>query len=260
MRTLDVYSYSCYNLRMKIRTIAIFAYGFPHKKTQDFLLRLYVEGYHIKYVIAAPWKDLRMPVSSIKVESSHVGLIHPKKICKKFGIRYIVAPHEKKLSSFLKRNPVDLFIISGARILPKEIIEACNNNIVNIHPGLLPDIRGLDPLQWCIFYDKPIGITAHFIGKKIDAGLLIYKERLELEQDDTPVDIYLRLLEKQNDVLITALNKLKDINKKALADLDLTKYPYGTKMNENLEKKVFKKFPEWLKKFAKSKFYESANT
>ena len=230
----------------------LFCYDFPHKKTQDFIFRLQVENFNIKYVIAAPWKKLIIPPSTIKISPEHVGLIHPKIICKKFNIKYIVSNHNSlKTINFLEKNPVDLYIVSGARILAKKVIESARSKILNIHPGLLPEVRGLDTVLWSIYYNVPLGITAHFIGKKIDSGLLIYKEKLSLKLSDSIFDISLRLLEQQTEVLIRSLRILKRSNIRELQNLDLKKTLYNTKMPALLEKKTIGKFAFWLKKFAK---------
>ena len=237
---------------MKIKNIMLFGYNFPHKKTQDFIFRLLIENYNIKYVIAAPWKKLNIPRSAIRISPEHVGLVHPKSIFKKFNIKLIVSRHNSQETiNFLKKNPVDLYIISGARILTKEVIESTKNKIFNIHPGLLPQVRGLDTLLWSIYFNKPLGMTAHFISKKIDSGLLIYKEKLLLKLSDTISDVSLRLLEEQTEVLIRSLKRLKSSKISELQNLDLKKAVYNTKMPQYLEKKTITKFPLWLKKFAK---------
>lgn len=236
---------------MKTKQIMLFVYDFPHKKTQDFLFRLLVEEYEIKYCIAAPWKKLNIKPSVIRIDQKHEGLIHPQKICQYFKIKYLPFDHDsKEVLDFIEKNPVDLYIVSGARILSKEVIEACNGKILNIHPGFLPDVRGLDTFLWSVYFNKPLGITAHFITSKIDSGLFIYKEKLHLFKDDTPFDITLRLLENQTEILIKALKILESKKFEELEDLSEHKNPYNTKMDEKLEKKTLDKFKDWIKLFA----------
>lgn len=236
---------------MKTKKLMLFAYDFPHKKTQDFLFRLAVEGYKIEYCIAASWKKLNIKSSSIRVDQRHSGLVHPRKICEYFNIKYLSLDHDsREVIDFIKKNPVDLYIISGARILSKEVIEECGGKVLNIHPGFLPDVRGLDTFLWSIYYKKPLGISAHFITPKIDSGYLIYKEKLHLYKDDTPFDVTLRLLEQQTDVLIKSLKILEKKEPKDLEDLSTYRTPYNAKMEHKLEKEMYNKFNSWLKLFA----------
>ena len=229
----------------------LFVYDFPHKKTQDFLFRLVVEGYKIEYCIAAPWKKLNIKSPSVRIDQTHVGLVHPGLICQRLKIKYLSSDHNSEQTiNFIKNNPVDLYIIAGARILSKQIIQACKNRILNIHPGLLPDIRGLDTFLWSIYNKKPLGISAHFISSKIDSGYLIYKEQLILHKDDTLLDVNLRLLEQQSEVLIKSLGILKSAQFKDLGDLSIYPDSYNAKMDSKLERKTIKQFKDWLKKFA----------
>ncbi len=237
---------------MKTHKLMLFVYDLPHKKTQDFIFRLIVEGYKIDYCIAAPWKKLNIKPSLVRVDQKHEGLMHPKIICEKFNIKYLVLDHDSEETiKYIKDNPVDLYVISGARILSEGVIQACRGKVLNIHPGLLPDVRGLDTFLWSIYYKKPLGITAHFITPKIDSGLFIYRERLPLFQDDTPFDVTLRLLEYQTDILIKSLQMLEKTQVGKLRDLTKYKNRYNTKMDEKTEKESLDKFKGWLKTFAK---------
>ncbi|MBI2085897.1 hypothetical protein HYT74_00990 [Candidatus Daviesbacteria bacterium] len=236
---------------MKTKKLMLFAYDFPHKKTQDFIFRLIVEGYKINYCIATPWKKLNITPSLVSIEQKHIGLMHPRDICKKLGIKYFSVDHDsEKTVKIINKNPADLYIIAGARILSRQVIKACRDKILNIHPGLLPEVRGLDTFLWSIIYDKPLGISAHLISSKIDSGLLIYKEKLPLYKDDTPKDVTLRLLEYQTEILLKALNLIKKKNLKDLENLSNIKSVYNTKMSADKEKLALKKFNEWILKYA----------
>lgn len=238
---------------MKIKNVMLFTYDFPHKKTQDFALRLLCEGYQVDYIIGAPWRKLPISKSVFRSTPVNEGLIHPKKIAGALGARYVAYPHgSSETINFLKNNPVDLYIIAGARILPETVIEASYNKILNIHPGLLPENRGLDTLWWAIDQDIPLGLSAHFISAKIDKGSLIHREHLHLNADDDIRDVTLRLLEKQPDVLIKAMDILENGGATALKNLDFEKTSYYSKMDQDKESEAMLKFPQWLSKYADS--------
>ena len=208
---------------MKIKKVMLFCYDFPHKKTQDFLIRLLIEGYKVEYVIAAPLKKLDIQEPSVHIAPHHIGLIHPKVLCNMLGVTYNTYDHNSQESiNYVIRHSVDLYIISGARILSSALINASHQRILNIHPGLLPEMRGLDTLPWSIYENIPIGISGHLISQKIDGGFLIYKENLSLYYDDTIIDVSLRLLEKQSDILIKSIKQLETI-KTPVRNLDSKK-------------------------------------
>ena len=118
--------------------IAIFAYNFPHKKTQDFLFRLLVENIDIKCVLANDLVELNLPKSILREKPKHTDLVYPQKICDRFNIPYYNVMHNsKECEELLNRHDIDLGIIAGARILKQNIIQSVNIGIINFHPGLL---------------------------------------------------------------------------------------------------------------------------
>lgn len=191
--------------------LAIFAYGFPHKKTQDFILGLFLGGYRIEFVIAAVPVGLNLPPSILRVKPNHIGIFPPAIICQRLGIPYYVLPHNSQEAvELLRRNDIEIVVIAGARILKKPVIQSVGKGIINIHTGLIPEVRGLDTLKWAIYNDLPIGVTAHFIDERVDAGRVILKKEIPVRVDDTFVDLSLRLHETQVKLLPEVLGLVED--------------------------------------------------
>ncbi len=85
--------------------------------------------------------------------------------------------------------------ILGARIL------GCSR-FVNVHYSLLPQYRGLAAVQWGIINGEPeLGITVHAITADLDAGNVLYQQRVTVGPHDTASDIYAKLNEIQRHVL-----------------------------------------------------------
>ena len=180
----------------------IFAYNFPHKKTHDFIVRLVVLGYTPRAVLAADPVKLNLPPSPIRTKPRHCDLFHPRRICEQFQIPYHVVNHSgDQCVDVLRGYGPDIGVVAGARILPRKVIECFSRGIVNFHPGLIPDVRGLDALQWAIYHDLPIGVTAHIIDHRVDAGRIIDRRVIREYPDDTLIDLSLRLYETQIDML-----------------------------------------------------------
>ena len=70
-------------------------------------------------------------------------------------------------------------------IIKKEVIEALNNNVVNLHNAFLPFNRGAAPNIWSIVDGTPRGVTLHFIDAELDKGYIIAQRLVELKDDDT---------------------------------------------------------------------------
>ncbi len=217
--------------------LAIFAYNFPHKKTQDFIFRTLCEGYKIDCIIAADPIELNIPKSSIRVKLRNIDLVHPNIISKTFNIPYFIIPHNSdECSALLRQRNIDIGLIAGARILKKHIIDSVKIGIINFHPGYLPFVRGLDALQWAIYDDHPIGVTAHLINEKVDAGKVLIKEEIPLYKDDTLLDLSTRLYETQINMIRPAIEKTSFANLEDLEEIGNSKL--YRKMNPEQESKI----------------------
>lgn len=233
---------------MRNYKIALFAYNFPHRKTQDFILRLIVEGYNIDTIIAADKVKLNIPKSTIKTKVRHQALIHPSEIAKRFDINYLVLPHNSsECKQFLVKKGFDIGVIAGARILKEYIIEPFNLGIINFHPGLIPEARGLDALLWSIYNNVPLGITAHVINKKIDAGKILIKKSIPVYHDDTIFDLSERLYEIQLDLLSPSIDNIIEDDYLELVD---SSTHYNRKMPPELEKQVLGLLKNYISKFS----------
>ncbi|MDR0406538.1 MAG: hypothetical protein LBH38_00415, partial [Holosporales bacterium] len=65
----------------------------------------------------------------------------------------------------------DYYLITGAGILPEDVV--ADKKIINVHPGIIPSARGLDAFKWSIYEKIELGVTLHFIDKKVDEGEVI---------------------------------------------------------------------------------------
>jgi methionyl-tRNA formyltransferase len=178
---------------MALPRLVVFAYNFPHLKTQSFLVELKLLGYAPMAVIAAPRVSLKHGERVVRSESRDLHLHEPGRVAERLGFPFFVAPHGSATTvELLGRLKPDLGLISGARLLPVEVLEAFTLGVVNFHPGLLPVSRGLDSLLWDIVLDRPVGVTAHLIDGRMDAGRLIMQRTLPEYDDDTLIDMKLR--------------------------------------------------------------------
>jgi len=86
-----------------------------------------------------------------------------------------------------------LFSQVTPRILKGGILDATPIGVVNVHPGLLPEYRGATCVEWAIYNDDPVGLTAHLMSAEIDAGPIIRRHRIDVSTDDTYTDIRVRV-------------------------------------------------------------------
>jgi phosphoribosylglycinamide formyltransferase-1 len=226
--------------------IVVFAYNFPHKKTQDFLFRLFVERANVVAVLAADPVELNIPSPTVRVKPRFGALVHPRAICERFGWHYEVIEHRgEACAAAMRKVGCDVGVVAGARILKEPVISAARIGIVNFHPGWIPEVRGLDALQWAIAEDKRIGVTAHLIDERVDAGRIVQQREIKLFPDDTLLDVSIRLHETQMEMLPDVLQLLGSKPRDSFPLVG--KSPLHRKMPPELEAQIAEKLKERLK-------------
>ena len=118
-------------------------------------------------------------------------------------------------------------------ILTQEIIEALNNNVVNIHNSYLPWNRGADPNIWSLLENTPRGVTLHYIDSQLDHGDIIAQVLVpsantllsKCSQGDT-------ISSCENQTLASSYNDLDQAAKK-LFKTAFSYYPYWNSMRKN---------------------------
>lgn len=215
----------------------VFAYNFPHRKTQDFLLRLFIANIPVACVLASNPVKLDVPASTVRTKVRHSAFLNPHEICERFDIPYEVVDHNSsECVDALYRHKPQFGLVAGARILKPRIIDAMPGPIINFHPGKIPDSRGLDAMLWSIYNNVQQTITAHCIDRRVDAGRIIKSYPIPLYKEDTLFDISERLYEGQLEILIEVLRKVPEL---VIDELPLV--PSGKcnkKMPPDLEEKV----------------------
>lgn len=78
----------------------------------------------------------------------------------------------------LKRKKLDYIINGGAGLFDTDYLSLARQCFLNVHPGLLPDFRGLDPVLWALYERKPVGVTIHQIDDGIDTGDVLISSQL----------------------------------------------------------------------------------
>ncbi|MDR0367526.1 MAG: phosphoribosylglycinamide formyltransferase [Bacteroidales bacterium] len=96
----------------------------------------------------------------------------------------------------LQKLHVDMVVLAGFLwLIPKNLIEAFPQKIINIHPALLPKYGGKG--MYGMYVHKAVtenkethsGITVHYVNANYDEGNIIFQEKCRLSADDTPEDV-----------------------------------------------------------------------
>ncbi|OGG45672.1 methionyl-tRNA formyltransferase [Candidatus Kaiserbacteria bacterium RIFCSPHIGHO2_01_FULL_50_13] len=98
---------------------------------------------------------------------------------------------EKLDSQYLKNLralKADVFVVADyGKILPKELLKIPKHGTLNMHPSLLPRLRGPSPIRTAILNDdKNIGVTIMLMDEKMDHGPIVAQRPIPPPQDWPP--------------------------------------------------------------------------
>lgn len=101
----------------------------------------------------------------------------------KEALDYETIENKEQFLENVRTADYDFFISNGLPIiLPKELFNG-DKKFVNIHPSLLPDLRGKDPVPGALLYRRNSGATCHLMDKGIDSGDIIAQIEIPYSDD-----------------------------------------------------------------------------
>lgn len=82
----------------------------------------------------------------------------------------------------LKNEKADVFIVASfGKIIPAEVIYMPPFKTLNVHPSLLPRLRGASPIQTAILSEEKTGVTIMRLDEKMDEGPIIAKKEIPFQ-------------------------------------------------------------------------------
>lgn len=96
---------------------------------------------------------------------------------------------EKEHLVALTEKTWDLFVVVAYnKILPKWIIDLPTHKTINVHPSLLPLLRGASPIRSAILEDmRTTGVSIMLMDEKMDHGPLLSQETVTIEEAQWPI-------------------------------------------------------------------------
>lgn len=119
---------------------------------------------------------------------------------------------ENALQVELEKHDVHLICLAGfMRVLSGAFIKKWPHRLVNIHPSLLPNHRGLDTHKRALEAgDTMHGCSVHYVSEEVDAGELIAQIRVPVQKDDTEETLAERVLKAEHKLYPKALRLVAD--------------------------------------------------
>ncbi|OGG58316.1 hypothetical protein A2853_00130 [Candidatus Kaiserbacteria bacterium RIFCSPHIGHO2_01_FULL_55_17] len=89
-------------------------------------------------------------------------------------------PKKLTLDTLKDTGGWDVFVVVAyGKILPKEVLEAPRHGVLNVHPSLLPRLRGASPIKSAILNDeKKTGVSILLLDEEMDHGPIVAQKPL----------------------------------------------------------------------------------
>lgn len=116
---------------------------------------------------------------------------------------------EEALVEVLSLSPDLIVTAAYGQILPKKLLEAPEFGCINVHASLLPKYRGGAPIHKCIVEgEKESGVTIMYMVEALDAGDMLSKVVVPIEERDTVGTLHDKLAAAGSALLIETIPAL----------------------------------------------------
>ncbi|TAH32839.1 MAG: phosphoribosylglycinamide formyltransferase [Alphaproteobacteria bacterium] len=165
--------------------------------------------------------DIEIDQAKIALVLSNIADAPGLEIAKQYKVKTEILPHkgykdrreyDAKITEILRANKIDLVCLAGfMRLLSAEFCETWKNKLINIHPSLLPNHKGLDTHKRALAAgDAHHGCTVHFVTAEMDEGPIILQQSVPVLPDDDEQTLAARVLAAEHRCYPMALKLLSE--------------------------------------------------
>ena len=230
-----------HNSEVKMR-IGIITYNCRHLKTEQMVLKYststLISAINI-YMLPFAQRPARNVVFNHR-PSIHLGI--------EVNDLSAVSKVTTKLWDGLKNisDECDFFTIAGAGIL--NIDFAGRKPVLNVHPGIIPQTRGLDSFKWAIYNCDPLGVTLHAIDNEVDVGKILEIKRTPVFQSDTIEILARRHYENELELVLNFDKILSFLNNTGPITENFPSKSPKMRMPRDVELEMLENFNDWKMK------------
>ena len=114
---------------------------------------------------------------------------------------------DSQIVTTLQEYDVEWVIMAGwMRIVTKILIDAFPNQIINIHPSLLPSFKGIKAVEQALKAGVKItGCTVHLVDIEVDNGPILMQAAVPILLDDIPETLHERIQVQEHKIIVSAI-------------------------------------------------------
>ena len=120
------------------------------------------------------------------------------------------ADFDERLFSMVDAVHPDLIVCAGyMRLIGDTVVAAHTGRMINIHPSLLPEFKGLRTHQQALDARATVhGASVHYVTSQLDGGPVITQARVPVEAGDDAASLAERVLQREHPLLVATLREL----------------------------------------------------
>jgi len=121
----------------------------------------------------------------------------------------LISDNHKEIFEKLKKVNPDLIVLAGyMKIVPEYIIKFFKNKIINLHPSILPEFKGLNADKKSFESKKACGITIHYADVELDSGDIILQYHINPYKFESFEEYYKELKKAEHKFLPAVIELL----------------------------------------------------
>ncbi len=164
------------------------------------------EGFDVLAVVTQPDRprgrsrsQLEPPPVKLSAQAEDIPVLQPER------------PTEPAFVARLRELAPDVgVVVAYGHILKPELLAIPKHGMVNVHPSLLPELRGAAPIEWAIINGlTKTGVTIIQLDAGMDSGPILHQIPEDLPADITAGELATHLAEVGAEALVEALALLE---------------------------------------------------
>lgn len=114
---------------------------------------------------------------------------------------------DRQIVKTLQQYDVELVVMAGwMRLVSSVLIDAFPNQIINLHPSLLPSFKGSRAVEQALLTGVKItGCTVHLVCLEMDSGQILMQAAVPVLANDTPETLHARIQVQEHKILPQAI-------------------------------------------------------
>ena len=162
--------------------------------------------------------DKRVKIKLVVTNSDTAGVVaRAEKYKKNIQIisRTALYEYTSQIIEFLQTEKIDIIVLAGFLLkIPEAFIKAFPNQIINIHPALLPKHGGKGMYGMNIHKavienkDSQSGITIHYVNEEYDKGEIILQAKCDVDENETPESLASKIRKLEFEYFPKAIEKI----------------------------------------------------